>query len=82
MRVRHTSLLGFNYAVILLSAVKSFQVDCLPLETLRVNYLLLTEITSREYFHRVWIYNYAVSLGIKAFLMAQREGFCLFVFKP
>lgn len=81
MRVRHTSLLGLNYAVILLSDVKSFQVDCLPLEHLHVNYLLLTEVTSREYFHRVWIYNYAVLLGIKAFLMAQREGYFLFVLK-
>lgn len=54
--------------------------ECLPLEPLHVNYLLLTVIASREHFCGIWIYNYTVSLRIKAFfLMAYRE--CVFGFE-
>lgn len=49
--------------------------ECLALEPLHVNYLLLTVVVSREHFCGIWIYNYTVSLRIKAFLMAWREHF-------
>lgn len=81
MRVKHSSLLGLNYTVILLSIVKSFQVECLPLEPLHVNYLLLTVVASREHFCGIWIDNYTVSLRIKAFFDGSERAF-FFVLKP
>lgn len=39
-----------------------------------MNYLLLTVVASREHFCRLWIYNYAVSLRIKAFFDSLERG--------
>lgn len=53
--------------------------ECLPLEPLHVNYLLLTVVASREHYCGIWICNYTVSLRIKAFLMAWRKVVFFFV---
>lgn len=39
-----------------------------------MNYLLLTVLASREHFCGIWIYNYTVSLRLKAFSDSSGRG--------
>lgn len=49
--------------------------ECLPLEPLHVNYLLLTVVASREHFCGIWIYNCTVRLRTKGFFDGSERTF-------